>query len=328
MVAYADLVLPDTTYLERHDCISLLDRPISDADAAADAIRQPVVKPDRDVRPFQDVLIELGARLKLPGLVDHRRQRRNIPGSIPTTSSTTSASPASACSRAGAAPTAASIGSGEPNPNQLERYIANGCFWQHEIAPRARLFHAMPTRPISTGRCAMGFIDQARAGGAAALQRGAAEIPPRGRGPWRGAAARARPRRASPPISIRCRSGIARSSRQRRRRRRNFPLHAITQRPMAMYHSWGSQNAWLRQIHGEQSPVRQSRARPKGSGLADGDWVWIESPHGRVKAQIKLDGGRQRAYGLDLERHRQARRRLEPRRPRRRRPSAASCSTM
>ena len=28
MVAYADLVLPDTTYLERHDCISLLDRPI------------------------------------------------------------------------------------------------------------------------------------------------------------------------------------------------------------------------------------------------------------------------------------------------------------
>ena len=30
-VAYADLVLPDTTYLERHDCISLLDRPISRA---------------------------------------------------------------------------------------------------------------------------------------------------------------------------------------------------------------------------------------------------------------------------------------------------------
>src|SRR3546814_18942640 len=29
MVPYADLVLPDTTYLERWDCISLLDRPIS-----------------------------------------------------------------------------------------------------------------------------------------------------------------------------------------------------------------------------------------------------------------------------------------------------------
>ena len=38
-VAYADLVLPDTTYLERHDCISLLDRPISHADGPGDAIR-------------------------------------------------------------------------------------------------------------------------------------------------------------------------------------------------------------------------------------------------------------------------------------------------
>jgi anaerobic selenocysteine-containing dehydrogenase len=28
-----------------------------------------------------------------------------------------------------------------------------------------------------------------------------------------------------------------------------YPLNAITQRPMAMYHSWDSQNAWLRQIH-------------------------------------------------------------------------------
>ncbi len=44
MVAYADLILPDTTYLERHDCISLMDRPICDADGAGDAIRQPVRK--------------------------------------------------------------------------------------------------------------------------------------------------------------------------------------------------------------------------------------------------------------------------------------------
>src|SRR5688500_18955443 len=68
MVAYADLVLPDTTYLEQWDCISLLDRPISSADGPADAIRQPVLAPDRDVRPFQDVLLDLGARLALPAL--------------------------------------------------------------------------------------------------------------------------------------------------------------------------------------------------------------------------------------------------------------------
>ena len=59
-VPYADIVLPDTTYLERWDCISLLDRPICSADGPADAIRQPVVEPDRDVRPFQSVLLDLG----------------------------------------------------------------------------------------------------------------------------------------------------------------------------------------------------------------------------------------------------------------------------
>jgi sulfite dehydrogenase (quinone) subunit SoeA len=48
-IPYADLVLPDATYLERYDCISLLDRPIGSAHGA---IRVPVLKPDRDVRPF------------------------------------------------------------------------------------------------------------------------------------------------------------------------------------------------------------------------------------------------------------------------------------
>ena len=50
-VAYADLILP-TTYLERRDCISLLDRPICEADGAADAIRRKVIEPDRDVGAF------------------------------------------------------------------------------------------------------------------------------------------------------------------------------------------------------------------------------------------------------------------------------------
>ena len=88
MVAFADLVLPDTTYLERHDCICLLDRPISEPDAASDAIRWPVVEPDRPghegVRGFQSVLLDLGARLKLPGMVADRRQ----PGLRATTSTT------------------------------------------------------------------------------------------------------------------------------------------------------------------------------------------------------------------------------------------------
>ena len=45
MTAFADLVLPDTTYLERHDVMSMLDRPISEFDGPADSVRVPVVPP-------------------------------------------------------------------------------------------------------------------------------------------------------------------------------------------------------------------------------------------------------------------------------------------
>ncbi|MEL7543854.1 MAG: molybdopterin-dependent oxidoreductase, partial [Pseudomonadota bacterium] len=82
MVPYADLILPDTTYLERWDCISILDRPISEPDGPADSIRQPVVKPDRDVRPFQDVMIDLGSRLKLPGFTNEDGTAK-YPGGYP-----------------------------------------------------------------------------------------------------------------------------------------------------------------------------------------------------------------------------------------------------
>ena len=61
-----------------------------------------------------------------------------------------------------------------------------------------------------------------------------------------------------------------------------FPLHAVTQRPMAMYHSWDSQNAWLRQIHSHNylfvNPLTASAA-----GVADGGWLWVESQWGKVR---------------------------------------------
>ena len=52
----------------------------------------------------------------------------------------------------------------------------------------------------------------------------------------------------------------------------------------------GSQNAWLRQIHG-WNRLYMNRAAAARQGLADGDWVWIESHNGRVKAQIGLMEG-------------------------------------
>ena len=71
---------------------------------------------------------------------------------------------------------------------------------------------------------------------------------------------------------------------------RAYPMHAITQRPMAMYHSWGSQNAWLRQIHGANR-LFMCRERAVAQGIADDDWVWISSHIGRVKAQVRLMEG-------------------------------------
>ena len=40
-VAFADLVLPDTSYLERHDVLSMLDRPISEFDGPVDCGAHP-----------------------------------------------------------------------------------------------------------------------------------------------------------------------------------------------------------------------------------------------------------------------------------------------
>ncbi len=90
--AFADLVLPDTTYLERHDVMSMLDRPISEFDGPADSVRIPVVPPKGECKPFQEVLIELASQAEasriraarrhaqVPRLSRFHRQLRNRPG--------------------------------------------------------------------------------------------------------------------------------------------------------------------------------------------------------------------------------------------------------
>ncbi len=50
-IAFADIVLPDTTYLERYDAMSMLDRPISEFQGPADSVRVPVVPPKGECRP-------------------------------------------------------------------------------------------------------------------------------------------------------------------------------------------------------------------------------------------------------------------------------------
>ena len=79
---------------------------------------------------------------------------------------------------------------------------------------------------------------------------------------------------------------------------------------MAMYHSWDSQNAWLRQIHGENhlfvNPVTAAAQQ-----IDDGAWIYVESPWGKVRCRARYSEavGRHR---MDLERDRQGGRRVEP----------------
>jgi anaerobic selenocysteine-containing dehydrogenase len=64
-----------------------------------------------------------------------------------------------------------------------------------------------------------------------------------------------------------------------------FPIHALTQRPMAMYHSWGTQNAWLRQIHGI-NPLYLPTVLWEKHGFADGDWAQVSSLHGTITVPV------------------------------------------
>jgi anaerobic selenocysteine-containing dehydrogenase len=69
-----------------------------------------------------------------------------------------------------------------------------------------------------------------------------------------------------------------------------FPLHAVTQRPMFMYHSWGGQNPWLRQIL-DRNALYLNRRTAVGLGIEEGDRVAVTSRHGRVEGRAKLMDG-------------------------------------
>jgi anaerobic selenocysteine-containing dehydrogenase len=56
---------------------------------------------------------------------------------------------------------------------------------------------------------------------------------------------------------------------------------------MAMYHSWDSQNAWLRQIHSHNYLYMSPELGARG-GFNDGDWVWVESQWGRVRCMCRF----------------------------------------
>jgi len=283
-VAHADIVLPATTYLGRHDCLSPLDRPISEPDAAGDAIRWPVVAPEtqaagRDVRPFQSVLIDLGARLGLPGFVDAagapayrdnadymvRHARR--PGVGPL---------------AGWRGDGGAHGRGAPNPDQLARHVANGDVWQGHLPEAARWLRPM-NAAYQDWAVAMGFYDapqpfvfQLYVEELRRFQRAGegygTHLPPERLAP--------RIRSAFDPLPVWWPpfEGAALDEAA-------YPLHAITQRPAAICHSRGGQNAWLRLIHAS-APLYVPAPVCDDLGLRDGDWAWVISPHARIRVPV------------------------------------------
>ncbi|MES0828088.1 molybdopterin oxidoreductase family protein [Ruegeria sp. SCP11] len=277
MVAYADLILPDTTYLERHDCISLLDRPICEADAAADAIRWPVVEPDRDVRGFQSVLIELANRMNLPGftnedgtpkwkdyadyIVNHQRK----PGIGPLAGFR--------------GENGDKQGRGEVNPDQLNRYIENGGFYVAHIPEGADYYKPWNTA-YQDWAVDMGIYDSPqpylfqlysepmRKFQLAAEGHGDRQPPEH---------LRRRIKDTMDPLPIWYETDQQGND--------GFTVNALTQRPMAMYHSWGTQNAWLRQLHG-RNPLYVSTKLMREHGLQDGDWAKVSSPHGEITVPV------------------------------------------
>ncbi|MBL4628023.1 MAG: molybdopterin oxidoreductase family protein [Roseicyclus sp.] len=282
MVAYADLILPDTTYLERHDCISLLDRPICEADSLADAIRWPVIEPDRPghegVKGFQSALCDLGARLGLPGFIneDGTQKYADYADYI-----------VNHIRKPGIGPLAGwrgkngdQSGRGDVNPDQLQAYIDNGGFFTSQIPVGATYM-----KPWN-----MGYQDWA-------VEMGLFEAPQ----PYLFSLyvePMQKFRRAAeghgdiqPPEHLRTRVAENMdplpfwSDPAPANLGDEYPITALTQRPMAMYHSWGSQNAWLRQIHGH-NPLYLPPNLMRANALADGDWAKVTSPHGTITVPV------------------------------------------
>ncbi|MGA9422758.1 MAG: molybdopterin dinucleotide binding domain-containing protein, partial [Rhodanobacteraceae bacterium] len=301
-VAFADLVLPDTTYLERHDAMSLLDRPSSDADGAVDGIRRPVIEPGRDVRPFQDVLLDLGARLGLPGMADadgHAIYPRGYAQYLVEHER----SPGVGLLAGWRGADGSERGIGAPNPEQLDRYAENDCCWRDEI-PAAGRYYKMANRDYLDWARSRGFVASTDAivleVYSERLQR--FRLAARGHGELQPPEAeRERIARYFDPLPFwyedvssdeyaREQPGDAAHPHVDASQTGSYPLHAITQRPMFMYHSWGSQNTWLRQIAARNFLYLHPETAD-AHGIADNDWVWLESPHARIRVQARCHHG-------------------------------------
>ncbi|OOZ41964.1 formate dehydrogenase [Solemya pervernicosa gill symbiont] len=283
-VAFADLVLPDTTYLERHDVMSMLDRPISEYDGPVDSVRVPVVPPMGDSKPFQEVLIELGSRLKLPPFVndDGSRKYRDYPDFV-TNFETAPGSGIGFLSGWRGQSGEKSM-KGEANPKQWEMYEKNNCVYHHHL-PKSYQYMRNWNQ---------GYLQWAQSHSLTRYDEPInihiySEVLQKFR-----LAAQGKSQGKQPPDHLRKRIEThfdplpfySEPLEAQLSDKHKYPLNAITQRPMAMYHSWDSQNAWLRQIH-TYNFLYINPVTAKSAGIEDGGWMWVESMHGKVRCMAR-----------------------------------------
>jgi anaerobic selenocysteine-containing dehydrogenase len=284
-VAIADLVLPDTSYLERHDALSMLDRPISEFDGPVDAVRIPVLPPKGECKPFQDVLIELGSRLKLPAFVtaEGERKFRDYPDFIVNYETSPGSGIGFLAGWRGK--DGDQVLKGEPNPKQWEMYAKNGCVFHHELPPSYQYMRNWNKGYLHWAR-AHGMIRYAEPITIHLYSEVLQKFRLAAQGKWPG---------RQPPDRLRERVEtyfdplpfFHRPLEDQLVDTVRYPLNALTQRPMAMYHSWDSQNAWLRQIH-SHNYLFVNPLVGKKHGFADGDWIWVESTLSKVRCMCRF----------------------------------------
>ena len=281
-VAFADLVLPDTTYLERHDVMGMLDRPISEFDGPVDSVRVPVVKPLGECKPFQEVLIELAGRLKFPAFTTPEGARKFT--GYPDFVVNFQPQPGIGFLMGWRGKNGDEHLRGEPNPKQWEAYEQNNCVFQYHM-PQSMHFMRNWNREYLDFAKEKGWrqksdpVQLAIYSDTLQAFRLAAQGKTEGRQPPEHLRARIETYFDPLPFWYAPLEDAATDL-------GNYPLNAITQRPMAMYHSWDSQNAWLRQIH-SHNYLNVNPRTALAAGIADGGWAWVESQWGKVRCMVR-----------------------------------------
>jgi sulfite dehydrogenase (quinone) subunit SoeA len=252
------------------------------------------------VRGFQSVLLDLGARMGLPGMTDtdgtplyrdyadYMVHHERAPGV--------------GLLAGWRGEDGSETGKGAPNPQQLQRYIEHGGFW-HAPIPESARYYKMANRDYLQWAHRFGFIattdaivlqlysETLQKFRLAAQGHGALQPPDEHRErvatyfdplplwyePFESA-----------QLRMKNTGGYGDGGLKRPQERVDaYPLSAITQRPMFMYHAWGSQNAWLRQITARNYLYLHPDTGAR-FGIVDEDWIEVSSHHGTITVQAKF----------------------------------------